>query len=174
MSVIADRSLRVCQCCTHCETRSREIRRPTWSDSGSTSHECEDGRYPPAPNHALTSARPRWLATPAIQCAADAGAGGHPFAGVGEVSGQADDCALAGRPGGQCVVQVVRQAQPGRDGGGAGGGARGHASVQFVRWIVGPPGWRGAWSSSLDLSVCPWPCETPRWWPGKVLAVVSR
>jgi hypothetical protein len=28
-----------------------------------------------------------------------------------------------------------------------------HASLQFVRWIVGPPGWRGAWSSSLDLSV---------------------
>jgi hypothetical protein len=22
--------------------------------------------------------------------------------------------------------------------------------------------------------ICPWPCETPRWWPGKVLAVVSR
>ena len=21
--------------------------------------------------------------------------------------------------------------------------------------------------------VCPWPCESPRWWPGKVLAVVS-
>lgn len=20
-------------------------------------------------------------------------------------------------------------------------------------------------------TVCPWPCETPRWWPGKVLAV---
>jgi len=20
--------------------------------------------------------------------------------------------------------------------------------------------------------VCPWPCESPRWWPGKVLAVV--
>jgi hypothetical protein len=25
-----------------------------------------------------------------------------------------------------------------------------------------------------SLSRCPWPCETPRWWPGKVLAVVSR
>ena len=21
---------------------------------------------------------------------------------------------------------------------------------------------------------CPWPCQSPRWWPGKVLAVVSR
>jgi hypothetical protein len=21
---------------------------------------------------------------------------------------------------------------------------------------------------------CPWPCQSPRWWPGKVLAVVSK
>ena len=24
------------------------------------------------------------------------------------------------------------------------------------------------------FNLCPWPCQSPRWWPGKVLAVVSR
>ncbi len=25
-----------------------------------------------------------------------------------------------------------------------------------------------------EAVACPWPCQTPRWWPTKVLAVMSR
>ncbi len=74
------------------------------------------------------------------------GTGGHPLAGVGEVGGEADDGPLTRGPGGQGVVQVVRQAQPGRDGIGVGS----HASLQVVSGLLGPPGWRGVRSSSLD------------------------
>ncbi|MGD9706031.1 MAG: hypothetical protein AB7V74_26850, partial [Acidimicrobiia bacterium] len=30
-----------------------------------------------------------------------------------------------------------------------------------------------ALNADID-DLCPWPCQSPRWWPGKVLAVVSR
>lgn len=29
-------------------------------------------------------------------------------------------------------------------------------------------------AASMRRHSCPWPCQSPRWWPGKVLAVVCR
>ena len=33
---------------------------------------------------------------------------------------------------------------------------------------------RGRDKAPPTALTCPWPCQSPRWWPGKVLAVVSR
>jgi len=32
----------------------------------------------------------------------------------------------------------------------------------------------GSLGTATSAVLCPWPCQSPRWWPGKVLAVVSR
>ena len=58
--------------------------------------------------------------------------------------------------------------------------AAGHEVVAMTRTpskqdLLRRLGARPVVADALDPdAVCPWPCQSPRWWPGKVLAVVSR